>query len=130
MKRLVLLLPLLVLGACSSDLELAKCAGPVWSANPAQSRPAVYDDGASTFFHFLGSERIPTIKAVAPDHHETIVPWTMDTATRTVVVHQTAPEWHLRDGHSVLCLYNRHYDDVGVALTSRTINPDVIRVLR
>lgn len=74
--------------------------------------------------------RIPAIYVIQPDGKEAVAEWTMDTDTRTVVVHQTAKEFRLRDGDSVLCLINNHYDDVGPTLNTHTISADVVRVLR
>lgn len=123
------LLFLLALGGCAGH-PLAECRGPVWSANPTQAQPGVSDDGTSTFFHFPGHMRIPTIYAVLPDGKEAVVPWTMDTTARTVVVHQTAKEFRLRDGDNVLCLTNRHYDEVGPVIDAGTASVSDARMIR
>lgn len=129
--RRFVLLPLLALAACASrGPQLAACRGPVWSANPSSPVPDVWDNGQSTFFRFPGNMRIPAFFVVNPDGKEAVADYTVNSQTHIVTVHQTAPEFRLRDGHSVLCIINRHYDPIGHNLGTDTTSPDVRRVLR
>ena len=131
MKTIRLLLVVLPLGACSTGSpKLAACAGPVWSANPSSPRPDVWDDGQSTFFRFPGNMRIPAFFVINPDGKEAVADYTVNAQTHIVTVHQTAPEFRLRDGDSVLCLTNHHYDPIGQNPGTGTTSPDVERVLR
>jgi type IV secretory pathway VirB9-like protein len=124
-------LALLGLSACTAQgPQLASCAGPVWSANPASPTPDVWDDGSQTYFRFPGNMRIPSFFVVDPDGKEAVADYTVDAETHIVTVHQTAPEFRLRDGHSVLCLVNHHYDPIGQRVGTGTTSPNVERVLK
>lgn len=129
MRRFALI-ALLGLGACSTGHELASCVGPVWSANPSYPTPEVWDDGTQTYFRFPGNLRIPAFFVVNPDGKEAVADYTVNSKTHVVTVHQTAPEFRLRDGDSVLCLTNRHYDPVGQTLATGTTSPFIERVVK
>ena len=47
-----------------------------------------------------------------------------------VVVPGTAPEWRLRDGHTVLDIYDLKYNPTGATPGTHTISPDVEREMR
>ncbi|MGH3261685.1 MAG: TrbG/VirB9 family P-type conjugative transfer protein, partial [Trebonia sp.] len=131
--KVVRLFPMAVLGlsACAAQgPRLASCKGPVWSANPAAPTPVVWDNGRETFFRFPGNMRIPSFFVVNPDGREAVADYTVNSLTHIVTVHQTAPEFRLRDGHSVLCLTNHHYDPVGTSTHTGTTRPDIVRVLK
>jgi len=88
----------------------------------------VCDDGNSTVFVFPGNQRIPAIFRIDPDGKEA----TAQTSVRgdTVVATGTAPEWVLRDGRTVLDVYDLAYNPIGSNPGTHTISPGVIRTLR
>jgi len=88
----------------------------------------VCDDGDSTVFVFPGNQRIPAIFRIDPDGKEA----TAQTSVHgdTVVATGTAPEWVLRDGRTVLDVYDLAYNPIGTNPGTHTISPGVIRTLR
>ena len=61
-----------------------------------------------------------------PDGNEAATNYTVDGSR--VIVHQTAPEFRLRDGNSVVCIKNNAWNPIGASPGTGTISPDVIRV--
>ena len=88
----------------------------------------VSDDGYSTVFVFPADQRIPAIFRIDPDGKEA----TAQTSVQgdMVVATGTAPEWVLRDGRTVLDIYDLAYNPVGSNPGTHTISPDVIRAVR
>ena len=98
-----------------------------WDLLPSRS---VYDDNSNTYFSFPGEMRIPVIYVVNPDGKEAVVNYTFDSATGIATVHQLAAHWMLRDGNSLLCVFNKAYNPVPDKNTSGTSSPNVMRVVR
>ena len=126
--RLIPVLSLLAVAACSTGKPLPVCRGEAAAANPAGLAPVVWDDGARTFFKFPGQQRIPAIYALHPDGREAATNSTV--VEDTVAVHQTAAEWVLRDGDRVACVHNAAWDRVGRSSGTLTVSPAVERVPR
>lgn len=101
-----------------------------WNLLPTRQ---VCDDGKDTFLHFPGNMRVPLIYVETADgKREAVTNYTFNSQTGIAVVHRLAPVFHLRDGDdSMLCVYNKAYDPVGVKRSpDNMITPDVERVLK
>ena len=88
----------------------------------------VWDDGYSTVFTFPAMQRIPAIFNIQPDGKEATANYSV--SGDTVVVPGTAPEWRLRDGHTVLEIYDLQYNPIGATPGTHTISPEVQREMR
>jgi type IV secretion system protein VirB9 len=88
----------------------------------------VIDNGYSTAFRFPGNTRIPGIFRILPDGKEATVNYSVK--GEYVVVGAVAPGWRLRDGTTVLCIWNRAYDKVGSPPGTDTTSPSVRRITR
>jgi type IV secretion system protein VirB9 len=88
----------------------------------------VFDNGYSTVFRFPGNVRIPSIFVINPDGKEA----TPNYAVKGDLVEadSVARGWRLRDGQTVLCIWNRAFDPVGKNPGTETTSPNVQRVLR
>ncbi|RAZ82149.1 type IV secretion system protein VirB9 [Mesorhizobium hawassense] len=88
----------------------------------------VFDDGYTTAFRFPGNSRIPSLYVINPDGKEAAVNYSVK--GDYVEVAAVAREWRLRDGKTVLSIFNRAFDPVGRVPGTGTIRPDVWRVLK
>lgn len=88
----------------------------------------VFDNGYSTVFRFPGNVRIPSIFQINPDGKEATANYAVK--GDYLVVGQVAGGWRLRDGNTVLCIWNRNYDPVGDNPETGTVSPEVQRVLK
>lgn len=88
----------------------------------------VFDNGYSTAFRFPGNTRIPGIFKQNPDGKETTANYSVK--GDYVIVGSVAPGWCLRDGGTVLCIWNRAYDKVGTPPGTGTTSPDVKRITK
>lgn len=113
------------LGACASN-DLPGCHGDETATTPPGFAPVVWDNGQSTFFRFPGNQRVPAIYAMTPDGREGAV--NLSTSGDLVTAQQVAPEWVLRDGKQVACVFNHKFDQVGVRPDTGTSSPDIERV--
>lgn len=95
--------------------------------NASLSPVAVWDNGYSTLFQFPGNERIPAIFVINPDGKEATASYSVNGGN--VEVEQTAREFRLRDGHTVLDVYNLGYSTVGQSPGTGTTSPDVSRIV-
>ena len=88
----------------------------------------VFDNGYSTVFRFPGNVRIPSVFVINPDGKEA----TPNYAVKgdLVQVDSVARGWRLRDGHTVLAVWNRAFDPVGKNAETQTTSPNVRRVVR
>ncbi|MEO8112763.1 MAG: TrbG/VirB9 family P-type conjugative transfer protein [Phenylobacterium sp.] len=87
----------------------------------------VSDNGRFTVLRFPGAQAVPSVYAITPDGSESLVPF--DVRGEFLVIHQTGPQFRLRRGREVLCLFNRAWRPVGVNLGTGTAAPDVDRTL-
>ncbi|GAN82297.1 TrbG/VirB9 family P-type conjugative transfer protein [Acidocella aminolytica] len=88
---------------------------------------AVWDNGYSTLLQFAGNARIPSIFVIDPDGKEATASYAV--SGYIVQLDQTAREWRLRDGGTVLDIYNLGYQSVGGNPETGTTSPDVSRVV-
>jgi type IV secretion system protein VirB9 len=88
----------------------------------------VSDDGQSTFLHFPGNVRMPAVYVIAPDGKEALANYSVEDGT--ITVHQTARAFRLRDGDTVLNIWNQGWDPVGTNPGTGTVSPNVVRTIR
>jgi type IV secretion system protein VirB9 len=88
---------------------------------------AIWDNGYSTVLQFPGNTRIPSIFVIDPDGKEATAAYSVDGST--VQVGETTRELRLRDGDTVLNIYNLGYNAVGSNPGTGTTSPDVVRVI-
>lgn len=88
----------------------------------------VFDNGFSTVFRFPGNVRIPSLYIINPDGKEATANYSVK--GDLVQVDSVAPGWRLRDGRTVLCIWNRAFDSIGQNPETGTTSPDVQRVLK
>lgn len=88
---------------------------------------AVWDNGYSTVIQFPGNTRIPSVFVIDPDGKEATATYSVD--GNTVQVAQTAREFRLRDGDTVLNIFNLGYNTVGGNPGTGTTSPSVERVI-
>lgn len=88
----------------------------------------VWDNGYSTAFVFPGMQRIPSLYRIDPDGKEATADFSVH--GDTVIAPGTAPEWRLRDGRTVLEIYDLAYNPIGGTPGTHTVSPYVRRVLR
>ncbi|WP_208438060.1 P-type conjugative transfer protein VirB9 [Bartonella taylorii] len=86
---------------------------------------AVYDNGKTTTFTFLGNTEIPAIYLVSLDGQESLVPKSIK--GNKVIVHATAAQFTLRRGNDVLCIFNRRFLPEGINPETGTTSPSVQR---
>jgi type IV secretion system protein VirB9 len=89
---------------------------------------AVFDNGYSTVFRFPENERIPAIFVVNPDGEEATAPYSVTGGYAQVGM--TAREFRLRDGNTVLEIFNLGYDTMGINPATGTVSKDVERVVK
>ena len=88
---------------------------------------SVWDNGYSTVLQFPGNTRIPSVFVIDPDGKEATATYSVDGST--VQVAETAREFRLRDGNTVLNIYNLGYNTVGGNPGTGTTSPEVQRVI-
>ena len=89
---------------------------------------AVFDNGYSTVFRFPENERIPAIFVINPDGKEATAPYSVSGGYAQVGM--TAREFRLRDGNTVLEVFNLAYDTMGNNPATGTVSPDVQRQVK
>jgi type IV secretion system protein VirB9 len=88
---------------------------------------AVFDNGYSTVFRFPENERIPAI-FVTQDGKEATAPYSVTGGYAQVGM--TAREFRLRDGNTVLEVFNLAYDTMGKNPATGTVSSDVQRQVK
>jgi type IV secretion system protein VirB9 len=86
------------------------------------------DDGQSTSLHFPGNVRLPAVYVISPDGKEAITNYSVESGT--ITIHQTARAFRLRDGDTVLNIWNQGWDPVGSNPSTGTVSPNVVRTLK
>lgn len=86
---------------------------------------AIYDNGKTTTFTFVGNIEIPSIYLVSPDGQESLVPKTIK--GNQVIVHATSAQFTLRRGNEVLCIFNKRFVPEGINPETGTTSPSVQR---
>lgn len=98
------------------------------SGNQSLAPVNAWDDGAQTWLRFAPGQDLPAVYFVDADGNEVIANRHMADA-HTIVMHRVAAKWHLRLGDQVLAIHNESSQQTR-PLPTRTISPDVERVLR
>ena len=88
----------------------------------------VFDNGYSTVFRFPGNVRIPSIFVIDPDGKEATANYTVKGDLGQL--DSVARGWRLRDGQTVLAVWNKAFDAVGKSPATQTTNPNVLRVVK
>lgn len=89
---------------------------------------AVYDNGHTTFFRFPGRSRIPAIFSIGSDGEEISVNFAVK--GDSIEIASVERGWRLRDGNTVLCIWNANFDPVGASSSSGTVSPNVQRIVK
>lgn len=115
-----------------TDSNAATSASPNWhyvgQGDQTLLPIEIFDDGYTTSFRFPGNTRVPGIFRIDPDGKESTANYTMK--GEYAVVGSVAAGWRLRDGNTVLCIWNRAYDKIGTSPHTGTTSPDVTRVTK
>jgi type IV secretion system protein VirB9 len=99
-----------------------------WNLLPTRE---VSDNGRDTHFRFPGNMQVPIIYAADADgKNPKVVQSDFNSETGVATVHVLSPAFHLVDGDTLLCVFNRAYDPIGVRSATGTISPDIERVTR
>jgi type IV secretion system protein VirB9 len=88
---------------------------------------AVWDNGYSTVLQFADNARIPAFFVIDPDGEEATASYSVN--GDIVQIGQTVREFRLRDGNTVLNIYNLGFDSVGGNPGTGTTSPQVTRVI-
>jgi type IV secretion system protein VirB9 len=88
----------------------------------------VFDNGYSTVFRFPGNVRIPSVFVINPDGKEATANYAVK--GDLVQVDSVARGWRLRDGQTVLAVWNRAFDPVGKNPETQTTSPNVQRIIK
>ncbi|WFU92136.1 P-type conjugative transfer protein VirB9 (plasmid) [Rhizobium sp. CC1099] len=88
----------------------------------------VFDNGITTVFRFPGNVRVPSIYRINPDGEEATANYSVK--GDYVEASSVARGWRLRDGDTVLCIWNSAFDPIGRNPGTGTSRPDVWRVLK
>lgn len=88
----------------------------------------VHDNGFSTIFRFPGNVRIPSFFIINPDGHEATANYAVK--GDLVEVDAVARGWRLRDGQTVLAIWNKTYNSIGNRPNTGTTSTGVERVVR
>ncbi|MDQ2803379.1 MAG: TrbG/VirB9 family P-type conjugative transfer protein [Pseudomonadota bacterium] len=89
----------------------------------------VWDDGQFTYFRLPNHTRVPAFYVLNPDGKEALVS-SFNKVGDVVSVPQTAKAWRLRDGDSVLYVWNLGFNPIGNDTGTGTVSPDVVRTTR
>jgi type IV secretion system protein VirB9 len=88
---------------------------------------AVWDNGYSTVLQFADNARVPAFFVIDPDGEEATASYSVN--GDIVQIGQTIREFRLRDGNTVLNIYNLGFDSVGGNPGTGTTSPQVTRVI-
>ncbi|MQW86658.1 P-type conjugative transfer protein VirB9 [Sinorhizobium saheli] len=88
----------------------------------------VFDNGITTVFRFPGNRRIPSIYTINPDGKEATANYSIK--GDYVEIPSVARGWRLRDGDTVLCIWNSAYDPTGRDPGTGTVRADIWRALK
>lgn len=87
-----------------------------------------WDNGQQTWLQFAPESDTPTAYRVTPDGQEVITNFHM-AGDGMMVLHRTAPLWHLRLGDQVVAIHNEDYGESVDTVQTGTISPNVVRVV-
>lgn len=119
-------------GAVKMALDSAASQGPrnlnyMVAGARALEPSEITDNGQFTVMRFPRGQAIPSIFTVNEDGSEAIVPY--DVRDEFVVIHQVAPQFRLRRGNTLLCIWNRSLERYGPDISGGTASPDVERII-
>ena len=100
----------------------------MWRGDAGLMPRWVWDNGYSTAFVFPGQQRVPSLYYVAPDGKESTATYSVH--GDTIIATGTAREWRLRDGNTVIEVWDLAYNPVGSTPGTGTASPLVQRVLK
>ena len=100
----------------------------MWRGDTSLMPRWVWDNGYSTAFVFPGQQRVPSLYYVAPDGKELTATYSVH--GDTIIATGTAHEWRLRDGNTVIEVWDLAYNPVGSTPGTGTASPLVQRVLK
>lgn len=100
----------------------------VAQGDPTLQPVEILDNGFSTAFRFPGNSRIPGIFRIDPDGKESTANYSVK--DDYIIVGSVASGWRIRDGATVLCIWNRAYDKIGASPGTGTVSPDVKRITK
>lgn len=89
----------------------------------------VWNDNRSTYFRFAANSTVPAVYIVGEDGKQKLVEFN-GTPGDVLVVHAVSPQFVLRQGDLVTCVYNEAYDPVGVRPATNTDSPHVERNMK
>ena len=89
---------------------------------------SVWDNGYSTAFVFPAQQRVPALFRIDPDGKEATADYSVH--GDTVIASGTAREWRLRDGRTVMEIYDLGYNPIGHTPGTGTVSPYVQRTLK
>jgi type IV secretion system protein VirB9 len=89
---------------------------------------AAFDDGLFTYFTFNPGGDLPALFVVNNDNSEAIADFHVEDSQ--IVVHRLSPKFILRRGDDVACIWNDAFDPRGEPNPTRTISPNVERVIK
>ncbi|MDF7675964.1 P-type conjugative transfer protein VirB9 [Neisseriaceae bacterium ESL0693] len=89
---------------------------------------AAWDDGRFTYLRFQNARDLPTAYKIMADGTETLVNSHID--NDTLVIHETAKQFVLRLGKSVLGITNHSYNAVGQFNKTGTSDHDSVRIVK
>ncbi len=90
---------------------------------------STHDDGMTTVMVFPAMQRVPAVLRINPDGKEATVNFSVHDSN-TLIVDGTAQLWRLRDGGTVMEIYNFGYNAYGQTPDTGTTSPDVRRILK
>ena len=95
--------------------------------DPSLTPSTIWDNGYSTILRFPGNMRLPSVFVIDPDGKEATA--TYSVTGSTIQIDQTAKEFRLRDGDTVLNIYNLAYNRAGINPGTGTTSPLVQRII-
>ena len=103
----------------------------VAQGNASLAPALIWDNGFSTVLTFSGNNRVPSIFVINPDGKEASATYTVSIQNNgsTIQIAQIAKEFRLRDGHTVLNIYNCGFNPLGNNPETGTVSPAVTRVI-
>ena len=100
----------------------------MWRGDAGLMPRWVWDNGYSTAFVFPAQQRLPSLYYVAPDGKESTATYSVH--GDTIIATGTAHEWRLRDGNTVIEVWDLTYNPVGSTPGTGTVSPLVQRLLK
>lgn len=98
-----------------------------WGRGAVELAPTeVFDDGRFTYFRYDNAKSLPAVFKVNPDGSEAAV--NSHVESDTLVIHETAKDFVLRQGKSVLGVENRSYDSVGTFNHTGSTDKNTVRL--